>query len=43
LPQGQVLQPELSRGFAQRGKGFKHGEQASPHRDEEQVKFDQLE
>ena len=26
LPEGEVFQPELSRGLAQRGEGVEHGE-----------------
>jgi hypothetical protein len=42
LPQGEVLQPELNRGFTQRDERAQHDEQASPDGGEEQVKFDQL-
>jgi hypothetical protein len=35
LPKDEVLQPELSRGWAQRSKGARHDAQASPHRGEE--------
>ena len=37
----EQLQSELSRGLAQRGKGTQHSEQASPHRGEKPIKFDQ--
>jgi hypothetical protein len=41
LPQGQVLQPELSRGLAQRGEAIQHSAQTSPQRREKQREFDQ--